>query len=457
MEQKYYYDATKGYSFDSYVKFFRSLRQKGNAKFVYTLREEDLLKGDIMSQIENINIIIKKLKKSGIDKNEIVISFLHDKSYKTNSNESCKVLYELEQHFSGYKIGIESGDVTWSSEQIVNANKKLDKIVEDIKSKNLSKLEQLFLSYSIITQKIYKEASNNESLYTSREVYGILNSDKIVCVGYVELLKEIMARLGIENDIKIFSNKVKLPGKTKTEYHENCIIYIKDDKYGLDGYYYCDPTWDSKREGDTNIRLAYFMLPLRDVKNISSIIQTYPVRYEEIEHLTATYNKISSYHRPQYADEISLGQTGLVMTEKLSNFLENDKKLRAMIGQNNIYSNMSIDGIYGKDPKFVYSLLRQRSKEYKISTMLELLKNVLKKTNPEETDEAINEKVSKIYQENYNNTQKCLNRNAISCFSMYQNRMAINGESVDKNTKNILLSVLPKNNEREMWYLSFYL
>ena len=192
------------------------------------------------------------------------------------------------------------------------------------------------------------------------------------------------------------------------------------------------------------------MLPLRDVKNISSIIQTFPVRYEEIEHLTATYNKISSYHRPQYADEISLGQTGLVMTEKLSNFLENDKKLRAMIGQNNIYSNMSIDGIYGKDPKFVYSLLRQRSKEYKISTMLELLKNVLKKTNPEEKDEAINEKVSKIYQENYNNTQKCLNRNAISCFSMYQNRMAINGESVDKNTKNILLSVLPKNNEREM-------
>ena len=170
MEQKYYYDATKGYSFDSYVKFFRSLRQKGNAKFVYTLREEDLLKGDIMSQIENINIIIKKLKKSGIDKNEIVISFLHDKSYKTNSNESCKVLYELEQHFSGYKIGIEAGDVTWSSEQIVNANKKLDKIVEDIKSKNLSKLEQLFLAYSIITQKIYREASNNESLYISREV-----------------------------------------------------------------------------------------------------------------------------------------------------------------------------------------------------------------------------------------------------------------------------------------------
>ena len=237
-----------------------------------SLREEDLLKGDINSQIENVSQIIKKLAKSGISKDEMVISFLHDKSYKTNSNESCKVLYELAKHFDGYKLGIEAGDITWSSEKIVNANKKLDKIVEDIKSKNLSKLEQLFLAYNIITQKMYKEVEHNESLYTSREIYGVLNSDTIVCVGYVEILKEIMARLGLGNDIQIFSNKVKLPNKYKTEYHETCIIYIKDEKYNLDGYYYCDPTWDSRRDGDTSVRLTYFMLPIREIRNINSYL-----------------------------------------------------------------------------------------------------------------------------------------------------------------------------------------
>lgn len=450
MEQKYYYDATNGYSFDSYVKFFKSLRQKGNAKFVYILREEDLLKGDLNCQIENINKIIELLTKNGIKKDEFIISFLHDKTLKTNSNESCKVLYELEKHFDGYHLGIESGDVTWSSEQIINANKKIEDIVKDIKSKDLSKLEQLFLVYTIITQKIYKEASNNESLYTSREVFGVLNSDKIVCVGYVELLKEIMARLGLGNDIQIFSNKVKLPNKNRTEYHETCIIYLKDEKYNLDGYYYCDPTWDSKRDGDTSIRLAYFMLPIREIRNINSLIQTYPIRYDTVEHITATYNNIATYHRPQYADQVSLGQTSVVLTETFEEFLNNDKRLRALIGKENEFTNLPIKDIYKKSPQFTYSLIRQRSKEYSLDTMLKLIKNVLKATNKDDTDEIINQKVCRIYKDNYYTTQQKFGRNAFSSFSLYQNRMALNNKNLDKSTKEILLSVIPKNKEKEM-------
>lgn len=450
MEQKYYYDATMGYSFDSYVNFFKSIRQKGNAKFVYILREEDLLKGDINSQIENVSQIIKKLAKSGISKDEMVISFLHDKSYKTNSNESCKVLYELEKHFDGYKLGIEAGDITWSSEKIVNANKKLDKIVEDIKSKNLSKLEQLFLAYNIITQKTYKEVAHNESLYTSREIYGVLNSDTIVCVGYVEILKEIMARLGLGNDIQIFSNKVKLPNKYKTEYHETCIIYIKDEKYNLDGYYYCDPTWDSRRDGDTSVRLTYFMLPIREIKNINALIQTYPIRYDAVEHITATYNNIATYHRPQYSDQVSLGQTGIVLTDTFEKFLNNDKKLRALIGLENEFTNLPIKEIYKKSPQFTYSLIRQRSKEYSLGTMLTLIKNVLKATNEKDTDEIIKQKVCQIYKDNYNTMQQKFGRNAFSSFSLYQNRMALNNKNIDKSTKEILLSVIPKNKEKEM-------
>lgn len=451
MEQKYYYDATNGYSFDSYVKFFKNLRQKGNAKFVYILREEDLLKGDLNCQIENINKIIELLTKNGIKKDEFIISFLHDKTLKTNSNESCKVLYELEKHFDGYHLGIESGDVTWSSEQIINANKKIEDIVKDVKSKDLSKLEQLFLVYKIITQKIYKEASKDESIYTSREIYGILSSDKIVCVGYVELLKEIISKLDLGNDIKIFSNLVKVQNHNKTEYHENCIIYVKDEKYGIDGYYYFDPTWDCAREGEQKTRLTYFMVPLREVININSLIQTYPIKYaDDIEHLTVTYNKIVSYHRPQYTTEVSFGQSRVILTERLTEFLENDKKLRALIGESNAFSNLSIKEIYEKDPKFLFMLLKQRSNIYPIWTTLKLVENVIRKTNPEDTDEMIKQKVMQIYQDNYNIAQKCFYKNTTSSFSLYQNRMAMNNKKIENDTKEILSSIRPNNKEREM-------
>ena len=80
MEKRYYYDATKNYSFDNYVSRFKTLRQQGDVKFIYILREEDLLKGDLNCQIEKINKIIKLLTKNGIKKDEFIISFLHDKT-----------------------------------------------------------------------------------------------------------------------------------------------------------------------------------------------------------------------------------------------------------------------------------------------------------------------------------------------------------------------------------------
>ena len=192
------------------------------------------------------------------------------------------------------------------------------------------------------------------------------------------------------------------------------------------------------------------MLPIREIKNINSLIQTYPIRYDAVEHITATYNNIATYHRPQYSDQVSLGQTGVVLTDTFEKFLNNDKKLRALIGLENEFTNLPIKEIYKKSPQFTYSLIRQRSKEYSLGTMLTLIKNVLKATNEKDTDEIIKQKVCQIYKDNYNTMQQKFGRNAFYSFSLYQNRMALNNKNIDKSTKEILLSVIPKNKEKEM-------
>lgn len=125
---------------------------------------------------------------------------------------------------------------------------------------NLSPLEKYLYAYNIVKQfKEYKE--NEDDLLASRDIYDILDNDYMVCVGYAKLLSDLCAKLDIKCDeISVGVNV----GFDKTENeeviardnlvenggHARAAVYINDPKYGINGIYFADPTWDNYMDKD---------------------------------------------------------------------------------------------------------------------------------------------------------------------------------------------------------------
>lgn len=127
---------------------------------------------------------------------------------------------------------------------------------------NLSPFEKYIYAYNIVKKfKIYRETEVGHSL-ESRNLYEILDNEYMVCVGFSEFFGNLLEKLGISNtdlsvkvdesydDVKkdqldfSESKSVELGG------HARRYVYLKDDKYGIDGYFIADPTWDNDLEKD---------------------------------------------------------------------------------------------------------------------------------------------------------------------------------------------------------------
>lgn len=137
------------------------------------------------------------------------------------------------------------------------------RIVEDVKRYNLSPLEQIMYVYDIVKERIYTKENKDESYTVSRDLTSALLGDKIVCAGYARILGKILDNLGIQsNRINLFEKDKPNSGHTRNE------IYVKDKKYGIEGVYYFDATWDSKKnESDTEYlqKYRFFALTKNDM------------------------------------------------------------------------------------------------------------------------------------------------------------------------------------------------
>lgn len=104
----------------------------------------------------------------------------------------------------------------------------------------LSCLEKYLYAYNIVKSfKTYKESKNIDDC---RDIYKILNNDYIVCVGYINLLSDLLNKLQIENTSYVVD---VVGGK-----HNRLIVNIRDLKYNVDGIYISDPTFDRSFDFD---------------------------------------------------------------------------------------------------------------------------------------------------------------------------------------------------------------
>ena len=245
-------------------KYFEK-KSKEKWKMLFIERPEFYINADEKTLAEIINVF----KYIGVEPHNLGFS---SSSYKyVFRNEEWNKIKNVETYLAkrGVSFGFEDLEMTWDLKEVENANNKVKSITNEIKKHNFSPLEKLLYGYISVTSPTYKINDFFEHYSKSRSIYGVLNSEKIVCVGYANLLSAFLEEVDSKN-LKPYINMVKVSedGKTAHAYHANLIVYVKDEKYNIDGYYYFDPTWDAGHEKFSDYpSLNFFMLPLKDINN----------------------------------------------------------------------------------------------------------------------------------------------------------------------------------------------
>lgn len=151
-----------------------------------------------------------------------------------------------------------------SLEKAIKKEKALNKMLEPVmKIKDrLSPFELYIMIFQITKEfKEYKDYPyDNEDPAKSRVVSEILFNEYIVCAGYVNLLRELCDRVGIETRYMIVSSIIYDKDKKENYvgYHARALVKIKDEKYDIDGIYVSDATWDNTDGSKYNHLLMTF-------------------------------------------------------------------------------------------------------------------------------------------------------------------------------------------------------
>lgn len=149
---------------------------------------------------------------------------------------------------------------TWDFDKVYDANVKLNDIIDQITRANLSTYEKYLAVYGWVSSFVYARESVKEPTSTSRRIVEVLNGNKIVCAGFVSLLTTLCNKLNIPaKEIVVFDGEV---------FHSRAIVKIVDHKYGINGLYQTDPTFDAgTNRANKMVGRSYFhhLLPVKQI------------------------------------------------------------------------------------------------------------------------------------------------------------------------------------------------
>ena len=210
---------------------------------------------------------------------EYNITYVKHNDFAIDSNK-CKKLEEINNYLiDNYNCELlvrreNEVDRSFSFQSVINANRQIDDIVNKVKEAkksfpDISIFEQFMILYEEVTDFIYKEEERYDQLNASHWI-SVINSDTIVCTGYASLMQELTKRIFNEKDVLVLENDVDVFDKRRDELisaHANNVIFLKDDKYGINGLFYLDPCWDSIETKEDIKAYSYCCIPLCDILN----------------------------------------------------------------------------------------------------------------------------------------------------------------------------------------------
>lgn len=168
---------------------------------------------------------------------------------------------------------------------------------------SLSPLEKFICAFNYVSDFAYNEEdlSDGDTLDTSRDIEGIYSTRRIVCYGYANLLSHICDRLGIPCLMQYILIEKHANGDesvTGGEAHENNLVFLKDEKYGIDGVFYVDACWDAFEKYNA----GFMVNPNPNYKKYNWCI----IPYEDPQFYSHSTKVIKYVPEPQYTGLIGL-------------------------------------------------------------------------------------------------------------------------------------------------------
>lgn len=290
------------------------------------------------------------------------------------NNKDLEIIYDIEDfkeiidnlkddNYPNLKIIFKNSDNIITYKEFYDMYKKLNEIVDFINHYNLSPLEKVMLVYDIVKANEYKKENKNENYGISRNLNEIIKNDKIVCVGYANLIDFLLKNLGIK------SNTILLEYENKNVGHERNYIYLKDDKYDIDGVFFLDATWDSKKNDNYLDNYACFLKPLHFFKRLRPqehvvtpnkfkllekskeelIKYMNNVKDMELVRFSITLSQLVSEYKPGFGTVLGMGEDS---NEKLTNMISEImekycKRIKESAFKNALYRVRKIEFING--------------------------------------------------------------------------------------------------------------
>lgn len=212
----------------------------------------------MIKDVKNIELILNRLLELD-SQNEIIIKIENKEIF--NKSE----IYLNSEKYSKLNIRLfldKNLKYNYSLREYKRFEEIIYTFIKPAIDRNYSPFERYIYAYNIAKKfKLYEENKNN--LNDSRDLYKILINEYMVCVGYSKMFRDLLEKLGIstiDKSVTVTTNNPneEIVNKDKIEFGEHARAYshIKDEKYGIDGYYIADPTWDNSLEQDLYIYAA---------------------------------------------------------------------------------------------------------------------------------------------------------------------------------------------------------
>ena len=212
-------------------------------------KEEFLINATYIEFNFDLDIVIKYIKDNPILKTKKII---FNETMGLNKNILEKLYLELNGDVDNLYFNLRDNTKLISFAQCMDTYRKLDEMVDKINRYNFSPLEKIMYVYDLVRNRVYLAADDKDDNSKSRDLSSVLLGDNIVCLGYTRIFNSLLERVGIK------TREVLLLDATGSSGHARNEVYVKDDKYNIDGVYYFDATWDSKRKLDDNSYLSSY-------------------------------------------------------------------------------------------------------------------------------------------------------------------------------------------------------
>lgn len=322
-----------------------NLLERFGKSSVYIFSEEDftsvLMRGRSLKAGEPLNLKIRLGEYSPkiLKRIEGVAGILRLNGYNpTVTIDASELNFKVKElkHFAGLEERLSKSQIglffdggindQYKLADVLNAQGKLQEFIDFVKNSKASPYEKFLMIYDYVISKPYKESK--VSLGNSRDLIALMNGNDVVCVGYANLLEYICTAVGIKC-LSQTSSVYKKDG-TFIYGHQNNSVYLKDDKYGIDGWYYADACWDAVEEGNEGKkRYNYCLIPLSDKDKLKTRVVKITTEHKALYENSASVRLQALAEYPAYGIYPAIFGEACQISERKVRARLNDKQLRA--------------------------------------------------------------------------------------------------------------------------------